>query len=82
MMIEPVFTEGPSTQPSHTDPFFSRLTFIEPTYIEIPLPQAPPTPDHAPYMDLATQINSLGTRMEEVVVVKDTRFYSMEDRMD
>ena len=33
-------------------------------------------------MDLFTQISSLGTHMEELVVVSDTRFYSMEDRMD
>ena len=33
-------------------------------------------------MDLSTQISSLGTRMEELTVVDDTRFYSMEDRMD
>ena len=30
-------------------------------------------------MDLSAQINSLGTRMEELAVVSDTRFYSMED---
>ena len=33
-------------------------------------------------MDLFAQISYLGTRMEEFVVVSDTRFYSMEDRMD
>ena len=33
-------------------------------------------------MDLSTQISSLGTRMEKLTVVSDTRFYSMEDRMD
>ena len=39
-------------------------------------------PDHAPWMDLSTQISSLGTRMEEFAIVSDTQFYSMEDRMD
>ena len=33
-------------------------------------------------MDLSAQISSLGTRMEEFIVVSDTRFYSIEDRMD
>ena len=33
-------------------------------------------------MDLSAQINSLGTHMEELAVVSDTRFYSMEDRID
>ena len=33
-------------------------------------------------MDLSAQISSLGTHIEEFVVVSDTRFYFMEDRMD
>ena len=33
-------------------------------------------------MDLSAQISSLDTRIEELVVVSDTQFYSMEDRMD
>ena len=33
-------------------------------------------------MDLSAQISSLGTRMEELTVVSDTQFYSMEDRID
>ena len=33
-------------------------------------------------MDLSTQISSLDTRMEELAVVDDTRFYFMEDGMD
>ncbi|KAL6336078.1 hypothetical protein AAG906_010350 [Vitis piasezkii] len=43
---------------------------------------APPAPDHTPWMDLSAQINSLGTRMEELVVASNTRFYFMEDRKD
>ena len=31
-------------------------------------------------MDLSAQISSLGTRMEEIAIVSDSRFYSMEDR--
>ena len=72
MMIELTFTKGPSTQPS----------FTEPTHTEIPPPQALLAADHAQWMDLSAQISSLGTRMEELVVVSDTRFYSMEDHMD
>ena len=81
MLSEPTFTTGPSTQPSYTEPS-SGPTFAEPTHTKIPPPQAPLTPDHAPWMNLSTRISSLGTRMEELVVVSDTHFYSMEDRMD
>ena len=66
MMTELSFTTGPSSQPS---------------FIELPS-QAPHTLDHAPWMDVSTQIISLGTRMEELALVRDTRFYSMEEHMD
>ncbi|KAL6349877.1 hypothetical protein AAG906_001764 [Vitis piasezkii] len=66
MMTEPSFTTGPSSQPSFTKP---------PS-------QAPPIPDHAPWMDLSAQISSLGTRMEEIALVHDSRFYSMEEHLD
>ena len=72
MMFEPTYTVGPSTHPS----------FIEPPHIEIPPPQAPLGPDHAPWIDLSAYISSLNTCMEEFAIVNDTRFYSMEDRMD
>ena len=81
-MTESAFIEGSSTQPSYTDPSFSRPTFIEPTYTEIPSPQTPPALDHAPWIDLSTQIISLGTRMEELAMISDTHFYSMEDMLD
>ena len=71
-MSELTCTAGPSSQPS----------FTEPPPTEIPSHQAPHVLDHAPWMDLSTQISSLDTRMEELVVVSDIRFYSMEDRMD
>ena len=70
MISEPAYTAGLS------EPFFT-----EPSHAEIPF-QAPHAPDHAPWMDLSTQISSLGTRMEELAVVNDTRFHSMEDRID
>ncbi|KAL6336173.1 hypothetical protein AAG906_011055 [Vitis piasezkii] len=60
----------------------SEPAFTEPTYTKIPPPQAPLTRNHAPWMDLFAQINSLGTHMKELVVVNDTYFYSMEDCMD
>ena len=72
MMSKPTYTTGPSSQPS----------FIESPHIEIPPHQAPHAPKHAPWMDLSTKISYLGTHMEELVVVGDTWFYSMEDRMD
>ena len=81
MMSKSTYTAGPSTQPSFTEPS-SRPAFTEPPYTEIPPHQASLTPDHAHWMDLSTQISSLGTRMEELVVVSDTRFYSMENHMD
>ncbi|KAL6346459.1 hypothetical protein AAG906_033255 [Vitis piasezkii] len=71
----------PSTQSSFTESS-SRPAFTESPHIEIPPSQAPLTPDHAPWMDLSAQISSLGTHIEEFVVVSDTRFYFMEDRMD
>ena len=71
MMTEPSYIAGPSSQPS----------FIELPHTELPS-QAPHTLDHAPWMDVSTQIISLGTRMEELALVRDTRFYSMEEHMD
>ncbi|RVW58631.1 hypothetical protein CK203_111726 [Vitis vinifera] len=59
----------------------SQPFFTEPTHTKPSPHQAPHALDHAPWMDLSTQISSLGTRMEEFVV-SDTRFYSMEDHMD
>nr|CAN67765.1 hypothetical protein VITISV_030965 [Vitis vinifera] len=81
MLSESTFIEVSSTQPSYIEPFFGPK-FTKPTHTDIPPPQAPLAPDHALWMDLSTQIISLGTRMEELVVVNDTRFYSMKDRMD
>ena len=72
MMFELTYTTRPSSQPS----------FIEPPHTETSPHQASHTPDHAPWMDLSAQINSLDTHMEELAIVSDTRFYSMEDRMD
>ena len=72
MMSEPTYTTSPSSHPS----------FTEPSHTKIPSHQAPHTPDHAPWMDLSAQISSLDTRMEELAVVNDIRFYSMENRMD
>ena len=75
-MFEPTYIAGPSTQPSFIDSSF------EPRFIEIPPSQEPLTFDHTPLMDLSAQISSLGNRMEELVVVSDTQFYSMEDHRD
>ena len=69
---ESTYITGPSSQPS----------FIEPPHPKIPPHQAPHAPNHVPWMDLFAHISSLGTRMEELAVVSDTRFYFMEDRMD
>ena len=66
MMTESSYTVGPSSQPS----------FPEFPHTELPS-QAPHAPDHAPWMDVSTQISSLRTRMEELALVHDTRFYSM-----
>ncbi|RVW91746.1 Retrovirus-related Pol polyprotein from transposon RE1 [Vitis vinifera] len=66
MMTKSSFTAGPSSQPSFT---------------ELPS-QAPHVPDHAPWMDLSAQISSLGTRMEELALVHDSHFYSIEKHLD
>ena len=71
-MSEPAYTTRPSSQPS----------FIEPPHTELSPHQAPHAPNHAHWMDLSAQINSLGTRMEELAIVSDTRFYSMKDCID
>ncbi|KAL6338655.1 hypothetical protein AAG906_021472 [Vitis piasezkii] len=70
-MSQPTYIVGPSSQPP----------FTELSHTEIPS-QATHIPDHAPWMDLSAQISSLDTCMEELAVVSDTRFYSMEDHMD
>ena len=57
-------------------------SFTKPPHSDIPPHQAPLARDHAPLMDLFTHVSSLGTRMKEFVVVSDTWFYSIEDRMD
>ena len=62
MMSESAYTAGPSSQPS-----FTKLPYTEPSPH-----QAPHAPDHAPW--ISTRISSLGTRMEELIVVSDTRF--------
>ncbi|KAL6349901.1 hypothetical protein AAG906_002008 [Vitis piasezkii] len=71
MMTELSYTAGPSSQPS----------FTEFPHTKLPS-QAPHAPDHTPWMDVSAQISSLGTRMEELALVHDTRFYSMEEHMD
>ena len=82
LQTEDVQFETTFSELSYTEPSFSRHAFTDPTHIEIPHPQASPAPGHAPWMDLSTQINSFGTFMEELAMVSDTRFYSMEDCMD
>ena len=81
MMFEPTYTVGPSTQSSFTKPS-SGLAFTEPPHTEIPPHQETLAPDHALWMDLSAQISSLGTPMEELSVVSDTQFYSMEDLIE
>ena len=82
IMSESTFIEGPSTQSSYIEFFCSGPTFTKPNHNEIPPPQAPLAPNHALWMDLSTQISSLDTRMEELVMVSDTHFYSKEDGID
>ena len=69
--VEATFSEPMMTEPSFTEPSFTE-----------PPSQAPHAPEHPPWMDLSAQISSLGTRMEELAVVHDTHFYSVEDRID
>lgn len=82
MMTEIAFTKGPSIQPSYTELAFFKPAYSKPTYTKEPPPYALLTPDHAPWMDLSAQVSLVSTSMEELVVIKDIRFYFMEDRMD
>ena len=83
--IPPLQSEGVQFEAT-----FSKLIMSEPTYTERPStqpsftepPQAPLTPNHAPWMDLSAHISSLSTHMEELAIVSDSRFYSMENCMD
>ena len=65
-MTKSSFTAGPSSQPSFT---------------KLPS-QAPPVPDHDPWMDLSAQISSLGTCMEKLAIVHDSHFYSIEEHLE
>ena len=71
MMTESSYTARPSSQPS-----FTKLP-----HRELPS-EAPHAPDHGRWMDVSAQINFLGTRMEELALVHDSRFYSMEEHLD
>ncbi|RVW71171.1 Retrovirus-related Pol polyprotein from transposon RE1 [Vitis vinifera] len=71
----------PGSEGIHVEATFSELMMTEPSFTELPS-QAPHAPKHPPWMDLSAQFSSLGTRMEELAVVHDTRFYSVEDRID
>ncbi|RVW99013.1 hypothetical protein CK203_019087 [Vitis vinifera] len=70
------------SESTYTVGLYSQLSFTESPHTKIPSHQAPHAPDHAPWMNLYAQISSLGTRMEKLAIISDTRFYSMEDRMD
>ena len=72
MMFESTYTARPSSQ----------LSFTEPPHIETPPHQASHVLDHVPWMNLSAQISFLGTHMEDLIVVSDTRFYPMKDHMD
>ena len=60
-----------------TEPSFTAGPSSQPSFTKLPS-QAP----HAPWMDVSAHINSLGTRMEELALVHDSRFYSMEEHLD
>ena len=61
-MSKSTYTSGPFSQPS----------FTKPPHTEIPPHQTSHAPDHAPWMDLSTQISSLDTQMEKLAIVNDT----------
>ena len=78
---EGIHVEATFSKPMMTESFYTARPSSQPSFIELPS-QAPHAPDHAPWMDVSTQISSLGTRMEELALVHDSRFYSMEEHMD
>ncbi|KAL6324410.1 hypothetical protein AAG906_013014 [Vitis piasezkii] len=70
--FEATFSESMISEPTYIVGPSSQPSFTELLHTETSPHQAPHVPNHA----------LLGTRMKEFAVVSDTRFYSMEDRMD
>ncbi|KAL6323509.1 hypothetical protein AAG906_039086 [Vitis piasezkii] len=60
------------SEPTYTGGPSTQPSFTKPPHTKIP----------PPHMDLSAHISSLGTRMEKLAIVNDSRFYSMENRMD
>ena len=78
---EGIHVEATFSEPMMTKSSFTAGTSSQPSFTELPS-QAPHVPDHAPWMDLFTQISFLGTHMEELALVHDSCFYSMEEHLD
>ena len=68
VQFEATFLEPMISEPTYTVRPSSQSSFTEPPHIKTP----PHAPNYAPWMDLFTQISSLGTRMDELAVVSDT----------
>ena len=77
LYIHPLKLEGVKFEASFSESTYIAGPSSQPSFIE-----PPHAPNHMPWMDLFAHISSLGTRMEELAVVSDTRFYSMEDCID
>ena len=78
---EGIRVEATFSEPMMTESSFIACPLSQPSFTKLPS-QAPHVPDHAPWMDLSAQISFLGTRMEELTLVHDSRFYSMEEHLD
>ena len=74
--LEGIHVEATFSEPMMTKSSFTTGLSSQPSFIELPS-QAPHAPEHTPWMDVLAQISSLGTHMEELVLVHDSRFYSM-----
>ena len=81
----PPQSEGIHVEATFSEPMMIESSFTvgpssQPSFTE--LPSQAPHADHAPWMDVSAQISSIGTRMEELVLVHDSRFYSMVEHLD
>ena len=72
---EGIHVEATFSKPMMTEPSFTVGPSSQPSFTELPS-QTPHVPD------LSAQISSLGTRMEELALVHDSRFYSIKEHLD
>nr|CAN82993.1 hypothetical protein VITISV_000821 [Vitis vinifera] len=78
--LEGIHVEAPFSEPMMIESSFTVGPSSQPSFTE--LPSQALHVDHVPWMDVSAQFSSLGTRMEELALVHDSHFYSMEEHLD